>query len=343
MTTRIALASFAHVHAASYAELLRDRPDVELLTCDEPLAPYGDGEVRGAELAASLGVDYVSTYEELFAWEPDGVIVCAENSLHRPLTERAAAVGASVLCEKPLATTVADAEAMIRACQDAGVFLMTAYPVRFAPQFQALRNVADAGELGELLAATGTNNGKIPVDARAWFTDPEFSGGGALVDHVVHVADLMDVLLGEQRARRVWATTNQILHRDKPGVPDGVETGGIVTVEYEGGLQLSIDCSWSQPDSAPVWGGLSLEVIGTGGLARIEPFASRLDGFSEKEGATLWVDYGTDLDADLLGAFIQGLRTGVAPQPDGRVGLRTLEIVCAAQESARSGQVVTLT
>ena len=275
MTTRIALASFAHVHAASYAQLLRDWPGVELLTCDEALAPYGAGELRGADLAASLGVDYVDTYEELFAWKPDGVIVCAENSLHRILTERAAATGASVLCEKPLATTVADAKVMIRVCRDASVFLMTAYPVRFAPQFQALRNVADAGELGDLLAATGTNNGMIPVGARAWFTDPKFSGGGALMDHVVHVADLMDALLGGQRARRVFATTNQILHRDKAAVQGGVETGGIVSVEYEGGLALSIDCSWSQPNSAPVWGGLTLEVLGSGGLVSQKKRAPR--------------------------------------------------------------------
>lgn len=337
---RIALLSFAHVHAAGYASLLRDTPGIELL-CTDPDGSAGPaGELRGRALADELGVAYTDSYDEAFAWGPDAVVVCSENARHRDLVLRAAAEGAHVLCEKPLATTVADGEAMVAACRDAGVILMTAYPVRFSPQFTALRAVAQRGGLGRLLVATGTNNGQIPVGARAWFTDPELSGGGAMVDHVVHVADLLDALLDGEQAVSVRAVANRILHADKSQVR--AETGGLVSVAYPGGLNATIDCSWSQPDHAPVWGGLTLEVVGTEAGVSIDPFAQHVDGFSEAGRNGVWLGYGVDLDRAMLDAFLDGVRTGAAPQPDGEAGLRTLRIVAAAQESAATGEVVAL-
>ncbi|SDT32432.1 Gfo/Idh/MocA family protein [Jiangella sp. DSM 45060] len=332
---KVALLSFAHVHAGSYASLLSDWPGVELLTTDPGGAAAPPGELRGRALADHLGVAYADTYDDALAWQPDAVVVCAENSRHRDLTERAAAAGAHVLCEKPLATTAADAEAMIEACERAGTFLMTAYPVRFSTEFAALKSLHASGRLGTVLSATGTNNGHIPIGERAWFTQPELSGGGALVDHVVHVADLLDALL-EQPAVEVRAVTNRILHADQP--INGVETGGLVAVTYADGTIATIDCSWSHPSSAPNWGGLTLQVVGTEGVADIDPFGTHVGGFAG--GGPAWLSLGADLDRAMLAHFLDGVRSGHAPQPDGAAGLRTLRIVLAAQESARAGTVV---
>jgi 1,5-anhydro-D-fructose reductase (1,5-anhydro-D-mannitol-forming) len=347
MTTtplKIAIASFAHVHAAGYASELLGTPGIALLASDPDGAAAPDAAPRGAELAAKLGVDYVDSYDELFAWGPDAVVVTTENARHRAIVERAAAAGVHVLCEKPLATTLEDAQAMVAACEAAGVILMVAYPVRFAPQFEALRARVDAGVLGDPFAIVGTNNGKIPVDSRKWFTDPELAGGGALVDHVVHCADLIDALTGGMRARTVYAAANGLLHADL-GV--AAETGGLVTITYENGLIATIDCSWSQPAGAPNWGGVSLEVTGTLGSVRIEPFAERVDGY--RQSGALWMGYGTDTDALMLDRFLGAVR-GVlggqqppAPQPDGFVGIRTLQIVDAARRSAHEGRPVAVT
>jgi len=334
---RVGIMSFAHVHAATYARLLARWPGVEVRAADPGAASAPADESRGRELAASLGVGYADSYEELLAWKPDAVIVASENARHRSLVEAAAAAGAAVLCEKPLATTHEDALAMQSACDGAGVTLMTAYPVRFSPAFVRLREIVTAGGVGELLGATGTNNGQIPVGERAWFTDPELSGGGALVDHIVHVADLIDSLTG-LRPLTVHAATNRILHADKSQVR--AETGGLVTVGYEGGFILTIDCSWSQPDSAPNWGGLTLHVVGSTGIAEIDPFAHHVGGFTELGPSGLHLSYGVDTDELLLAAFLDGARRGHQPQPDGQAGIRTLAIVLAAQESARTGLVV---
>jgi 1,5-anhydro-D-fructose reductase (1,5-anhydro-D-mannitol-forming) len=347
MTLKVAIASFAHVHAGSYAHLLAAMPDVDVLSADPDGASAPDDGPRGAELAKLFGIPYVDTYDELFDWGPDAVIVTSENAGHRALVERAAAAGAHVLCEKPLATEVADGEAMLAACEAAGVILMIAYPVRFAPSYLQLRANVEAGRLGDVFAVLGTNNGKIPYAARQWFTDAKLAGGGAMVDHTVHCADLIDGLTGGASGTRVYAASNRILHQDK-GVE--VETGGLVTINYDNGLLATIDFSWSVPDNGPTWGGVSLQVTGTNGSVEIEPFLPHVGG-TDASGE-VFLPIGGNLDESMLDTFLDAVRTAgpavagqppaVIPQPDGAVGLRTLRIVDAARRSAASGQAVDL-
>lgn len=332
---KIAVLSFAHLHAVSYVTCLKNL-GVEVLTADPGHHARPAGEAGGASLAAELGVAYVDSYEEALAWGPDGVIVCSENAQHRPLVELAAAAGAQVLCEKPIATTLEDARAMIEACAAAGVTLMIAYPVRFSSAFAALSQTVASGVLGTTLAVTGTNNGRIPLDSRSWFVDAAQSGGGSLTDHTVHVADLLDSLLGP--ARSVYATTNRILHHDKVDV----ETAGLVSIAYDNGVVATIDCSWSKPPSYPTWGGLTLQVVGTGGIADMDAFSQRVDGYSESGAHPQWLAYGTDSDAALVAEFVTSIAEGRAPQPDGEVGYRTLQIVAAGYASVRTGQPVDL-
>ena len=138
-----------------------------------------------------------------------------------------------------------------------------------------------------------------------------------------------------QRAISVRAVANRILH---PHLTTGVETGGIVTIDYEGGIVATIDSSWSQPDSASSWGGLTLEVTTEHGAVRIAPFAPRVDGFDDE--GHVWLPYGEDLDAAMLEEFIDAVRAHRTPQPDGETGVRSTAIMAAAIESARTGVVV---
>jgi 1,5-anhydro-D-fructose reductase (1,5-anhydro-D-mannitol-forming) len=333
--TKVAVLSFAHGHAMSYLRNLASRDDVDLVASDPDASRSAEVGTRGPEAAATRGVTYLDSYEEALAWGPDAVVVCSENARHRELVERAAAAGANVLCEKPLATSTADAAAMLTAVDRAGVFLMVAFPVRFSPSFVDLQAQVSKGRAGEILAIMSTNNGKIPWEER-WFTDTDLSGGGCLVDHIVHCADLIDALL-PKRATSVHAVSNRILHAET-GVH--VETGGLVTITFEGGVIATIDCSWSQPMSAPNWGGLTLEVLGTNGSIKMSPFSSHVGG-NGSDGA-IWLTYGADLDAIMIDEFLNGVREGRVPQPDGRVGLRTVSIMNAAQLSAQTGQPVAL-
>ncbi|APY85150.1 gfo/Idh/MocA family oxidoreductase [Streptomyces alfalfae] len=333
---KVAVLSFAHVHAAGYLRLLSRMPGVEVIGSDPDQDLAAPGEVRGRALADEVGVAYAPTYEEAFAWGPDAVIVCSENARHRPLVERAALHGVSVLCEKPLAASVADGEAMVEACRAAGVRLAVAFPVRFSPAYAAVKAAVASGEAGRVLAVSGANNGSMPNRARRWFAEPELSGGGALMDHTVHIADLLDDLFGDARPVEVYAQTNNLLHADEVAV----ETAGLVSVTYSDGAVATIDCSWSHPRSHHSWGGLELTVVGERATLEMDAFDQKVHGFDERRGRGTELPFGADLDELMLRAFLYGPEEGGIDVADGEGGLRTLRVVAAAYASAESGAPV---
>ena len=332
---RIGIASFAHLHASGYARILTGTDGIEVLIADPGQAPEEDWRQQAWQRAQSAGAVPLPGYDELFAAGLDGVIVCSENAAHRDLVTRAAEARIPVLCEKPLATTLVGARAMVTACEQRGVPLMMAYPVRFSPAVADLRRAVDQGAFGALQACVGRNNGRIPLGGRSWFTDPAQAGGGALMDHVVHVADILLMLLGSPPVQ-VYAQANRIFH----GGAVDVETGGILVVTFGSGVVASIDFSWSRPDSYPAWGGLTLDLTGDRGSLAADMFGPRLTGFSDDTGGPVWISLAEDLDRLMLEEFLAAIRDGRPPAPDGRAGLATLEIVLAGYESARTGQPV---
>ncbi len=333
---KVAVMSFAHTHALGYMTSLAAMPGVEVRGSDPDGTSTGEsvGELRGRALADALGVGYADTFEELLAWGPDAVVITSENARHRKLVELAAAAGAHILCEKPLATTWEDGLAMREAAATAGVMLMVAFPVRFASAFTRLRSAYRAGALGHLITVRGANNGMLPR-SRDWFADPVLSGGGALIDHVVHIADMVDDLIDSEPVS-VTAITNRTLHAQRAGA----ETAGLVNITYENGVIAAIDCSWSKPDTSPVWGGLTLHVAGTGGTVEVDFFGPAAHGISSETGLPIESRYGPNFDDAMLDTFIDAVRSGRHAQPDVHVGLRTLSIVLAAQESVRTGRTV---
>ena len=330
-TLRIGIISLAHGHAFSYLNALAAMPGVEVIACDPDASADQPG--RGEAAVVETGARWAPSTEALLEQRPDGVIVCSENTRHRRDAAAALGAGAHVLCEKPLATSVADAAALVQAADAAGRRLMVAHPVRYSSAFEALSQAVARGDVGDPLAVTGTNNGRLPGHG-SWFTDPELSGGGAVTDHTVHVADLLDALLDGDPPVSVLARANSVLHAD-----EGVETAGLVQVSYASGVMATIDCSWSRPDDYPTWGGLTLEVVGTAGLAAMDAFTQRVDGHLSGRGRA-WIPYGANADAAMVAEFLDVVRTGRVPRPDGRAGLRGVAIVQAAYASIRTGERV---
>lgn len=329
---KIAVLSLAHPHALEYIAALKRHSDVELVATDPDGVDSGN-EPRRARLAQSLGVPYLDTYEDVWAWHPDAAVVCAENVRHRDLVVRAAEERVHVLCEKPLATSVDDAAAILAAAQHAGIILMTALPVRFSTAYAELRDSVQRGELGDIVSVNATNCGSIPT-VRTWFTDPTMSGGGAVTDHVVHAADLIADLLGET-PRDVYAVANDI-----PGKHERlVETAGLISLRYPSGVIASIDCSWSRPaGSADVGDLVTLSVVGTSGAAEVLPFASIIEGWNE-DGA-LTYSYGESLDDRLIGTFVAAVaQSDRTAQPDGRVGFEGVALIDAAYRSIATGAI----
>jgi predicted dehydrogenase len=181
-------------------------------------------------------------------------------------------------------------------------------------------------------AAHGRNPGKNPTGLREWFGDPALAGGGALMDHTVHLADLLDLLFDGALPLDVHAQANSLLF-------DGlaVESAGLVSVQYAGDRVATIEAGWTQPPAHPAWGGLDLTVIGDSGIMEFDAFPPLAQGYAGSEPVILHA--GPDLDGLMIDAFIGSLREGTAPQPDGWSGLRSLAVVESAYASWRSRDI----
>ncbi len=337
---RLGILSFAHLHAENYLGALLTLPDIEVIgIADENME-------RGQHFAKQFGVRLFESYAALLAEKPDGVIVCSENARHLPLVKMAAEAGVHVLCEKPLATTVEDAQAIVDVCKQAGVLLMTAFPMRFSPVALEIKKLIDSGNLGQIYGFNTTNQGalpefhqgeNLPFLKRDWFVDKALAGGGAITDHTVHLADMLRWYL-QSEVVEVFATTNAIMHAGKVSV----ETGGLVMLTFANGVFASVDCSWSKPAYYPTWGGLTLELVAENGLATMDASKQYTTVYSQKIGRPIWNYWGSDSNAGMLSDFVAAIREQRSPAVTGEDGLRAAEIVTAAYESAASGQPIKL-
>ena len=333
MTTdvRIGLLSTAHVHAEGYLAAVASIPGVEIV------ALWDEEDARGRAMAARHGISFFETEAALLGAGVDGVVIASVNSEHRRLTELAAAAHVHVLCEKPLATRVDEARAMVAACEAAGVRLMTAFPMRFSPVLGQLANAIRGGALGEVLCLEGVNTGEMPDVHAGWFADPVLAGGGAIMDHVVHLADAYRWLLGVE-VSEVYAVANRILVEHHAAV----ETGGLLSLRFANGVFATIDCSWSKPRGYPTWGGLSIEAVGSQGVISADAFRQHLVVYGGPEAGESWPFWGSDANVAMVAEFVAAIREEREPAVTGVDGLRALEVVDAAYRSIESGEPVSL-
>ena len=326
---KIGVLSFAHHHAEAYIQNLHDLSGVEL-------AGVADEDVeRGRHFADQYAARYYPSYVDLVEAKPDGVIICTENSKHRPLVEMAAARGVNILCEKPLATTLEDARAMLDACQRAGVLLMTAFPMRFSAPLISVKSRLDAGDFGKVYCFNATNQGELPTRHRQWFVDPELAGGGAIMDHTVHLVDIMRWYLGSE-VSEVYAQSNRIFHAKEVLV----ETGALEMLTFQNGVYATIDASWCRPPNWPTWGGLTIEMVTERGAVIVDAFKQNLTVYSHQWQHSQWVYWGSDANQAMLAEFIAAIREQRQPAVTGMDGYRAVEATVAAYQSALTGQPV---
>jgi predicted dehydrogenase len=235
------------------------------------LAAVCDVNLEAARaLAARYGAKQVfGDYRELVSMEElDIVSVATPNHLHARMTMAALRAGKHVLCEKPMATRLADAEAMAAEAKRARRRLMINMSYRFHPLQQAMWELIKRGELGEVYYAKShyTRRHGAPLGAKGWFVDKRQAGGGASVDLGVHAFDLVWWLMGSPRPKWVLgATYSELLPRRlaKLGVKADVDDLAAAMVKFETGQTIFYEASWEghQP------GHEGYEIYGTKGGA----------------------------------------------------------------------------
>ncbi|HEV8632651.1 MAG TPA: Gfo/Idh/MocA family oxidoreductase [Chloroflexota bacterium] len=291
---------------------------------------------RGRGLADELGAAWFADWRELLErGEVDAVSVCLPHSLHAPATLDAAAAGKHVLCEKPIATTLADADRMIAACRRAGVTLMVGHTHRFRLEHVVAKELLDRGEIGRVVQVrdaiwAGRADPRAPL---GWRGARALNGGGVFMDNGVHAADRLRWWIGAEAAW-VAAATGRAAE-----VVEG-EDHGAALIGFAGGAVATLEQALVVPRGA---GACYAQFLGSEGVLRVDTW-QRLQiarGGGDWEEVPLPDDRPNGFDAEIQ-EFVAAARQGRAPSVTGQDGRAALELILAIYRAAETGQVVRL-
>lgn len=317
----VAMMGVGHVHAPGYLQYLLSRSDIELV------GVYDADAATARSTADRLGIALFRSEDECVE-RCRAVVVCSEPTRQLPLVRKAAEAGLPTLCEKPLGTTPAESRELVELSER--ILLSVAFPVRYHAAATRLRQTIREGLLGSTPSVWATNRNSFPG---GWFADPELAGGGCLLDHVVHVADLL---------RWIWDTEfvnvsaeAGVLHR--PGLT--MEDTAIALVTCANGMIVTIDPSMSRPRGMPGALDLVMEVWGERGKARLDIFADGID-MADREGVLSHRHLDDAMSASMISAWIGAvLAGGPAPVP-ARDAFSATALAFAAREAADTHRVV---
>ncbi|KUK89274.1 MAG: dehydrogenase [Marinimicrobia bacterium 46_43] len=321
---RIGFLGIAHMHGYSYIRQIQSFSGMSVTGI------FDHDSLRARKTSDLFSIEAFKDPQELIE-NSDAVVVTSENSFHKHYAELAMNKGRHVLCEKPIATTEEDARSMLQASRENNVVFQMAFPVRYAPSIQQAKKEIQSGKLGKILSVSATNHGRMPG---GWFVDEKLSGGGAVMDHTVHVVDIIRWLL-EAEIVEVSAEYGRLIY-DIP-----VEDCGLLLLSLSDDSFMSLDCSWSRPEAYPYWGDVTLNLVGTEGSLRISAFDAKLKVFSNKRGV-FWQNFGESFDRALVKEFADSVMEKRKPLTSGEDGLEALRVALAAYESGKIHEPVQL-
>jgi myo-inositol 2-dehydrogenase / D-chiro-inositol 1-dehydrogenase len=275
------------------------------------------------------------------------VDICLPNYLHATATLKAAAAGKHIIIEKPLAVTLEEADSMIAATKSAGVKLMYAEELCFAPKYERVRQLVKEGAIGDTYMLKQSEKHSGPHSD--WFYDIKLSGGGVLMDMGCHGIAWFRWMLNNAKATSVYASMNTVLHKNRTTAEDN----SVVIIEFENGVTGVVENSWAKH------GGMDdkSEVHGTGGVIYADLFmgnaaiAYSKHGFGyamEKADTTMGWSFPIFEEAFNQGYphelkhFIECVQQDKEPVVTGEDGRAVLEIIYAAYASAGQGKKIML-
>ena len=235
-------------------------------------------EDRAKGICARYGGRVVKDWQDLLSeQEVEAVIVSTPPSLHEEMCVAALQAGKHVLCEKPLARTPAECQAIVQAADQAGRFLATGFNYRFYPSIDKARQILDSGLIGELDHIRSYTGYSAADHNHAWLHDANVMGGGALRDNGIHLIDLTCYFLGDV------AEVQGLASASVWGFP-GCEDNGFALLRSSAGKIASLQASWTE------WRGyrLLVEIYGTRGCIRAWcfPMLTQVVWAAERGGRT---------------------------------------------------------
>jgi predicted dehydrogenase len=335
---------WAHINVIRSANL-----EIDIVALADPTPEFLD---KAASLAGA-GVKTYSDYRKMLAEvkDLDGVLVVTPNFLHAEVTVAALERGLHVLCEKPMATSVADANRMIAAAEKNGKILQIGQQMRHTPLFEKMATLVKEGAIGTVQFASG-NLFRGDWNPRSWRYQGKVwrfvaaAAGSSLLEDGIHELDVLHWLVGGKVAR-VFATGGNNVLKDRDTIDHAA-----LAIEYENGVKVDFGFCIFAPNSGP--SGRELVVIGTEG--NLQQASNRLALRKRSGGEPTLIDprdttpaavgarpVGKDEDSGSyrqLAALVESIRTGRKPFCDGAVGRDAIQISLLAEKSIRERRVV---
>jgi predicted dehydrogenase len=314
-------------HAASWAE-----------TPAQIVGFTAETQNETGKLAAQYNAKVYPSLDEMLP-DIDVVDICSPTHLHHEMALKAAAAGKHVVCEKPLARTIGQAQKILAACRRAGVQLLVAHVVRFFPEYALAHSTVMAGQIGKpavIRLHRGSYRPKKP--AGNWFLDEDKSGG-ILMDLMIHDYDYARWVAGEVESVSAQRVTE--LH------PDAPVDYGLVILSHRSGALAHISGAWAYP---PPTFRTHLEIAGDRGLIEFDS-----DGTAPIQNLIIKTGDSNVPDVALpsspvsespyttqIKEFYSVLVEGKTPRVSATDGLVAVQIAEAALQSAHTGQPIKL-
>lgn len=309
---------------------------------------YDLNKARAAELAQRYGGTAYDSVEELLQ-DPNihAVSICAANFAHAELTIAALKAGKHVLCEKPMATTLSDCEAMVSAAREAGKFLMIGHNQRLAKAHALARKLIVEGLIGDIVTFRttfghgGPETWSVDPGKNTWFFDKSRAAMGAMADLGIHKTDLIQFLTGQQVVRTTARVTT-LDKRDGSGNLIGVDDNAICIYEMSGGALGTMTASWTYygpEDNSTI-------LYGTKGIMRIYDDPAAAIQVMLSDGSKISYDVeaiqtnDNQTKSGVIDLWMQCLTTNTPPEISGESALAAMRAVFASIRSSETGMAV---
>ena len=320
----------AHYHARGLLEL----PNVEL----RALCSL-DGEAA-EQFAEEYGIGEVTDKIDGLTGRKDiqAVIISTPNKFHAPYAIEFMKNDKDVFVEKPMAVSTQQGAEMIDCARQTGRILMVGHMWRFDTEVNYIRDLVRSGKLGEIVKTKGYGI-HVNWGPAGWFVDKSLAGGGALVDMGVHAIDTVRYLLGDPEPKEIYAKISTRFGDYE------VDDTSVVMITWGTGTVSIIESGWWHPHAdAPEAG---TQIFGTLGYACLFPTGYKLKVGEEMEETIPEMPKRQEhcdqvMYTRQMKHFIKCIRTRTEPSVSMLHGQTTLQIMDAAYESARTGEVIRL-
>ena len=309
---------------------------------------YDLNQDRAKELAEQYGGKVYPSWQDLLA-DPDihAVSVCAANNAHAEITIAALDAGKHVLCEKPMATTLEECEAMVAAAKKSGKYLMIGHNQRLAKAHARARKLVEEGAIGNIVTFRttfghgGPETWSVDPGKATWFFDKKKAAMGAMADLGIHKTDLIQFLTGQ----KVVETTAVVTTLDKKG-PDGgligVDDNAVCIYRMSGGAVGTMTAPWTYygaEDNSTI-------LYGTRGIMRVYDDPAYSIKITTAAGEHILYDIDqiqtndNQTKSGVIDLFMDSLVNGTPPEISGEEALSAMRAVFASIRSAETGERV---